>query len=57
MITSLRKKKGKGNEKGENWKKGKEKKEKGKEKDGVWLTQENKQNHFWGKNHIFIPKK
>ena len=37
-----RKKKGKGNEIG-----------KMKEKDGFWLTQENKQNLFGEKNHIF----
>ena len=27
-----------------------------KEKDGFWLTQENKQNLFWGKKSYFFPR-
>ena len=57
MTTSLSKK-GKGIKRR---KMGKEKKENGgkrekkKEKDGFWLTQKNKQNLFWEKNHILSP--
>ena len=62
------KKRKKGKEKKEKGKKGKvknekrerKKEEKGgkgkkKEKDGFWLTQENEQNLFEEKNHIFSP--
>ena len=55
MITSLSKKKEKGRKRR---KKGKEKRKKGKEKegrDGFLLTQDNKQNLFGEKNHIFSP--
>ena len=67
MITSLSKKKGKVKEKGEKGKRGKRARKrrkkkkmerkggKGKEKIGFWLTQENMQNLFGEKNHIYSP--